>query len=76
MGMICPANAKRLPMQGAVCVQRREWDSNPRAVRPPVFSRELARAMSGDLTVHSVVDEGSTFTVHLPAAEPADPSSE
>ena len=34
------------------------------------ISRELARAMGGDLTVRSVLDEGSTFTVHLPAAEP------
>jgi PAS domain S-box-containing protein len=34
------------------------------------ISRELARAMGGDLTVRSVLDEGSTFTVHLPAADP------
>ncbi|HEY0016446.1 MAG TPA: ATP-binding protein [Longimicrobium sp.] len=37
------------------------------------ISRELARAMGGDVTVRSVVDEGSTFTVHLPAAEVALP---
>jgi PAS domain S-box-containing protein len=34
------------------------------------ISRRLARAMGGDLTVESVLGEGSTFTVWLPAAEP------
>ncbi len=32
------------------------------------ISRELARAMGGDIAVHSVVAEGSIFTVSLPAA--------
>jgi signal transduction histidine kinase len=33
------------------------------------ISRELTRAMGGDLTVESVVNEGSVFTISLPQAE-------
>jgi signal transduction histidine kinase len=43
------------------------------------ISRKLARLMGGDLTVRSTPDEGSTFTLWLPAAgtahaDPPDPS--
>jgi signal transduction histidine kinase len=35
------------------------------------ISRELAQAMEGRLTVRSVVGEGSTFSLRLPGAQPA-----
>jgi PAS domain S-box-containing protein len=37
------------------------------------ISRNLARAMAGDLTVVSVPNEGSTFTLDLPRAAPSAP---
>jgi signal transduction histidine kinase len=35
------------------------------------ISRQLALLMDGDLTVESTIDEGSTFTLWLPAATPS-----
>jgi signal transduction histidine kinase len=32
------------------------------------ITRKLARAMGGDVSVRSVIGEGSTFTLSLPAA--------
>jgi signal transduction histidine kinase len=40
------------------------------------ISRDLARGMGGDLSVASVLGEGSVFTLSLPCLgiEPADPA--
>lgn len=34
------------------------------------LARQVARLHAGDITVHSVLDKGSTFTITLPAAAP------
>jgi signal transduction histidine kinase len=38
-------------------------------------AKHLAELLGGDISVHSAVDEGSTFTVQLPRAKPADTQS-
>jgi signal transduction histidine kinase len=38
------------------------------------ISRELARAMSGDLSVTSVEGEGATFELTLPRRAPEEPA--
>jgi signal transduction histidine kinase len=40
------------------------------------LAKSIAEAMKGDLTVRSMVGRGSTFTLHLPVAEPFAKASE
>jgi signal transduction histidine kinase len=40
------------------------------------LAKSIAEAMNGDLTVRSTPGEGSTFTLHLPVAEPSAESRE
>ena len=40
------------------------------------LAKSIAEAMNGDLTARSILEEGSTFTLHLPVAEPSAEASE
>lgn len=51
-----------------VQVQRKLTDSTAGVALGLAISRDLARAMGGDLTVESTEGEGSTFTCAIPRA--------
>jgi signal transduction histidine kinase len=65
-----PADQLQRIFEPFVQLERQQLESSQRGVGLGLaISRELAQAMGGDLTVESVVGQGSVFTLRLPTAE-------
>ncbi|MFN2397986.1 MAG: hybrid sensor histidine kinase/response regulator [Gemmatimonadaceae bacterium] len=65
-GMGIPPDKLKSVFDPFVQVEQRRTSSNEGVGLGLAISRELARAMSGDLTVESKVGKGSIFTLRLP----------
>jgi PAS domain S-box-containing protein len=53
-----------------VQVDRARWSGTGGTGLGLAISRDLAHAMGGDLTVESIIDQGSTFTLTIPSRAP------